>query len=298
MVRTGSSLILCAALLAWLLPARVCVAAEYYWGAHPDKDRLVFVLPDGAPSYNVKRIDKTRLFVELPGEATPRGGREPDFQGSERIESIQPAQGGLVVNLRTPAFGYIHFPLPEQGKVVLDLFSDPIGAKWRPPKGASPQPVVLEKTPRQPGKAAPQKTARGASPARIRAKAEPDSPQPVPSPDFALDTPAEIEAEQPRRPFFAVPYTYRGRINSGGMEDWNAELGTEPFAEHPGMKKAQPDFPDAREDGVRGKIAPRPGLVFRESSRSGRTARFRENEGARALPGSPPDSFPFQFRSS
>jgi TolA-binding protein len=256
MVRTVSTLILCAALLAWLLPAQFCGAAEYYWGGHPDKDRLVFVLPDGTPSYNVKRIDKTRLFVELPDEVTPRGGRQLDFQGSKRIASIQPAQGGLVVNLRTPAFGYIHFPLPEQNKVVLDLFSDPIGAKWRPRKGGSSKPVVLKKTPTQPKKATPRKTVRGASPTRAKAKSK--SRQPVPSSDFALEEPAQMETEQPRRPFFAVPYTYRGRINSGGMEDWNAELGTEPYADPQGMEGVTPGISDTQEAGVRGKVAPRP----------------------------------------
>ncbi len=266
MVRTGSSFILCAALLAWLLPAQFCGATEYYWGGHPDKDRLVFVLPDGTPSYNVKRINKTQLFVELPDEATPRGGRQLDFRGSKRIESVQPAKGGLVVNLRTPAFGYIHFPLPEKSKVVLDLFSDPIGAKWRPPKGTSQKPVVLKKTPKQPKRGTPKKSVRGASP--VRAKAKPDSRQPVPSPNFALKEPGQTETVQPRRPFFAVPYTYRGRINSGGMEDWNAKLGTEPFTDSQGIEGATPDISSTQGTGVRGKVAPRPdsylGAVVKE----------------------------------
>mgnify|MGYP007088119662 CR=1 FL=1 len=106
------------------------LAMTYAFGAHPDKDRLVFQFPKHIPEYTLERVDKTTLELHLPegyfSQDTPpaavRLGR------AKLLRAVRVSGSTLRITLRKPAFGYLHFTMPERDKLVVDVFRIP----WAP----------------------------------------------------------------------------------------------------------------------------------------------------------------------
>ncbi len=156
----------CIAGLVWLLFATFLLqlapsnasALTYYWGRHPDKERLVIVFPDKIPSYSVTRTGRTSLEVMLPEDywETDAKPRPANFSSAKMLKRVKITRDGLEIQVRNPAFGYIQFPLHDRGKLVVDVFSDPIGAKWKP-AGAADTPKQAKKKSAPPVKTTPAK---------------------------------------------------------------------------------------------------------------------------------------------
>lgn len=231
------------------LAAPPAQALNYYWGVHPDKERLVIEFDGPVPVYGVDRAGRQALFVDLPPERLT-ANRPPsrDIGGTRLLSRVRVTDSGLSVELRDPAFGYITFPLPESRKIVIDVFPDPIGAKWRP-SGAAPNPPAATPQPEPPPTVRPDEVP---PPEAVQRTTNPDAafldpelrvqnlfeePAQGEKPDtvsgqVANETAdravAEPEGEGPTRPFYSVPYTFRSGVNSGGPDDWRPPQAMQP----------------------------------------------------------------------
>lgn len=143
-------------------------AFNYYWGEHPDKDRIVVKFDGDVPRYSIARTGETTLDIALPegfwsGRQRPPGLLMTSAMNAERIV---PTDAGLRISLKDKTFGYIHFVLEDADKLVVDVFEDSLGARWEPgDQNPVPDPV---------------------------ASAEPPTPDPMPEPEAAtLPEPAQ-----------------------------------------------------------------------------------------------------------
>ena len=103
-----------------------------------DSDRMVFAFDsDALPQSSVARVGKNELRVLLPmgiwdREAKPSSKELP----GKLVQSITATDNGVEILTRTDAFGYIRVPSPGKPEFVLQLFRDPIGARWESAFGA------------------------------------------------------------------------------------------------------------------------------------------------------------------
>lgn len=184
----------CLLLLTGILSLVLTVSAGavvYSFGQHPDKERLVLDFDGPAPTYSVSRTGKRQLTVSVPAGALGASGRVPDLGGSQFLSGLRRNGGTINVALKTDAIGYVAFALNDQGKVVLDVFADPLGARWRPRGGVAPVPAA---EPAAPPRTAPDRTADQPAP-ELPPVAEPEAPAPeraAPVPAES-DSPAELE---------------------------------------------------------------------------------------------------------
>ncbi len=153
------------------IPVAGAGAAEYYWGRHPEHERIVFQFPEQIQDFSVIRTGREELSLILPentlqSDATPS---RVDFSGSRFIREVQTLEDDFVVIIRLDAFGFIYFPLPAENKIVIDIFQDPLGAQWRPEAhetlsasaeqvpgpGSTDRETVAEPDPEEPGPGQP-----------------------------------------------------------------------------------------------------------------------------------------------
>lgn len=233
---------------------------SYYWGSHPDRDRLVFVFPGPIPEYAVERVDAKTLQLTLP-EGYWSTAPKPDatlLYATKLIKNVVPTPTGLVVDLQTNAFGFMHFPLKDGNKLVLDVFDDPLGAKWKPtPKTGLDLPPANQ--PQNASTTPPTLAADGQAPSPFPG-VSPTRYDPAPSPsvspqidkmagisligpraasasptnkDQDARVPGEPSQEKTQGNLFGVPYTYRAPI------DPSAAPPAQTPAQTPGQTKAQ-----------------------------------------------------------
>jgi hypothetical protein len=110
------------------------------------------------PKYTVHRTgaqEITVLFHPAPGE---KAAAAPSVGGSKLVSGVRAIPGGIKIQLRTSGFGYVHSA--PSGKLQIQVFSDPIGSRWKMKEGARPPP--------SPDKA-------GAKPRPLAAKTKPRS---------------------------------------------------------------------------------------------------------------------------
>ncbi|UZP67172.1 tetratricopeptide repeat protein [Desulfovibrio mangrovi] len=288
----------------WLATAGPATALTWYWGAHPDKERLVLVLDRPADGYSLERTGKQALTLTLPPAETGTLKAQSSVKPLGNAKLLgKPTGSGRTITIptKTAAFGYISTTV-SGNKIVVDLFRDPIGARWKPrkdtpkpaavvqPQDAAPVPAAAAEKPVEPkaevavapqtpkpaasppaspldalkkvevpvrGKKTEQKSAqqrapiverpgtrsldkvlppplnekvlveggRGAVSQTAPHNASQSLPQPPQEPVETVPAqPAPKVSSPPERPFFAVPYTYRSRINTGGPEDWKEQV--------------------------------------------------------------------------
>ncbi|WP_272700625.1 tetratricopeptide repeat protein [Desulfovibrio sp. Fe33] len=167
------------------------------------------------PKLSVARTGKTALQVLLPEGIWGRENRPDvgDIAGG-LVKSVATSDNGVEIALTTDAFGYIRVPGQGTSEFVLQLYSDPIGARWRSPD-TPPAPARQPVRPAQaaqPTPAAPvePKAPSAAEVAETLSAVRPD--QPVPDKAEA-DLPPEDSAPE-RKPFFAVPYSVRNEVQA------------------------------------------------------------------------------------
>lgn len=270
------ALLTAAAFLLFALRPWPAAALSYYWGAHPDKERLVFVFDRGIPTHTVARSGRQSIDIRLPAdvwerEAAPQG---VNFTAARLVKDVVRTDWGLRIELANDAFSVKDFTLDAQNKLVVDVLRDPAGAEWTPPAepAAKPAPVApTPETPNAPAPDAPAPTApaapqpappiANATPAPTPAEPTPSQTrQPMAQPEQPLPNataPAAPEdAAAPANPFYSVPYTYRATINPGGVDDWKAPeppagpKRIEPHAEP--AQAAPPETPGVRQGIVNG----------------------------------------------
>lgn len=105
------------------------MAATMKWEALPDRERITINLgfSDGVPG-QVGRIDTNALVI--PFSEPPSGLDQSTPEGAKLLHDIRQFGRSLVVTTQTPEFGFIVVTRsPKQ--LVLDLFPDVLGARWK-----------------------------------------------------------------------------------------------------------------------------------------------------------------------
>ncbi|MCK9241617.1 MAG: hypothetical protein M0P34_14885, partial [Desulfocurvus sp.] len=144
--------------LAALVLAAPALGVVYSFGRHPDKERLVLQFPAGLPEYTLARSAPRALALRLPGGGDAAGAL-PDVAGARLVSGLRVVPGGLDVELSTPEAGFVAFTLDNPPRLVVDVFSDPLGARWKPegpaPRRETPAPPPGSAAPAPPAPAAP-----------------------------------------------------------------------------------------------------------------------------------------------
>ena len=106
---------------------------EYYWGDHPDKERLVFDFSENLPSYQIDRDSKDSISLSLPLDTWERENRpvSRQIEDMDLLQSVNITGDKISINLQTPKFGYTYFRLQDENKLVFDVFRDTLGSNWK-----------------------------------------------------------------------------------------------------------------------------------------------------------------------
>ncbi|WP_419787586.1 tetratricopeptide repeat protein [Pseudodesulfovibrio sp.] len=224
-----------------------------------DTDKLTFSFDSGSlPKFNVTRNGKRSLVVTLPAgvwntEAKPSS---KDFPG-KLVRSVRVGDNSVEIKTRTDGFGFIRIASPDKPQFLLQIYRDPIGARWQPTpakKPAAPKPVAAP-TP------TPRPMSSPAAPAREAAQPLADTQAAVP-PEGEL--PPEPGANGDRKPFFSVPYSVRTEVAPPPGQ------GGGPASASPAPQVAQP-VPDMPQPVASAPVSPPDGGV----APSGNNLRFK-----------------------
>ncbi len=104
----------------------------YYWGQHPNHERVVFEFQYPVADFSVMRTGKEEVTMHLPDGFRRDEALDPrvDFSGSRLLRDVQVRDESVIIQTRTNAFGFISFAMPQENKVVVDFYQDPLGAQW------------------------------------------------------------------------------------------------------------------------------------------------------------------------
>ena len=160
---TGLPRSLAAAACAWLLIPSFTLAATFEWQQQGTKERIIITMsPSDGIIGNVARIDPTALvlpFTEVPAallqEKTPAGAR--------LFKNTSVLGNALALHTQTPGFGFV-VTERKQDRVVIDIFPDALGARWKPsgtvvPTTELPPPSAVEAAQRAAAEASQNNTA-------------------------------------------------------------------------------------------------------------------------------------------
>lgn len=226
-------------------------AFNYYWGKHPDKDRIVVKFDGDVPKYSIARTSKTSIDITLP-DGFWAGKRRPPMllmQTGANAKDIKPTDTGLRIDLRNDTFGYLHFVLEDADKLVVDVFEDSMGARWEPgaeeppvqpaaqpaEQPAAPEPAPEAKAEPQPAPEAMQPAGETAAAARPDTRtAEPAPPAPtqepsaMPAASAANETSPAVEAPSEPAAASAPSFSFRSSLPSRSPEGTQARPEPEP----------------------------------------------------------------------
>lgn len=227
------------ALIAGLVFAASAHALRVNFLAKGDSDVLTFSFDSKElPKSSVRRVGTQELLVSLPDGIwanEPKPGTK-DYPG-KLVRSIVATANGVQIKTRTSSFGFIRMPSPGKSQFVLQIYRDPIGARWKPRTAAKP---AAKPAPRPAPVPTPQPSPQASPKPAVQAK----TPSPEPAPQAVTPTPAQQpastaqpvqqavaaqpvqgEADLPpetlageRKPFFSVPYSVRNEVVPPGEE--------------------------------------------------------------------------------
>jgi TolA-binding protein len=217
--------------------ARPAWATDYSFTTKADMDTLSlgFAPQTAPPTVTRTGLKEISLFFAPGTEGLSAPPATLDFKQSRFIEAVRPIPGGLAVQLRADAVGFVAWPAGEGG-VKLQIYRDPQGAAWTPPgkapspaaqAAAGPPPGAGEPPPGTPGQGAP-------TPGVKSAAAKPPPPgekKPVDLPPLSQPTPPPLEAAaapQVRRELPPLPQVLDGKGPAEGQAP------TQPAAPGPG----------------------------------------------------------------
>lgn len=142
-------------------------AGAWRWSHEGSRERLALQLDAPAGNVAISRTGTTTLVVYLPvrenSEEQPAGGTVPGAMLAE----VAPCPAGLELRLNTAAFGYLA-TRPAPDRLVIDIYHDPLGARWRPSGRLAPPAPAAAMPPKntgpEPGTPAPEASALPTSP--------------------------------------------------------------------------------------------------------------------------------------
>lgn len=209
------------ALLIGIFFAAPAEALRVNFQSQGDADKLTFSFDSAQlPDYSVKRTGEKTLTLTMPASAWDNEARpgSKDYPG-KMVQSIRSAGNSVILTTRTNAFGFIKVPVPGKSQFLLQIYRDPIGARWKPLQESQTTVAEAEPAP-TPAPAAQEPAAETAQPAPTQPEpAVQTQPQPVQAaPQPVEQTPATGVADLPpeeggRKPFFSVPYSERQSVS-------------------------------------------------------------------------------------
>lgn len=234
-----------AALLLALFPAE-SLAVRLSFVSRPDADTLTVSFDSGqAPKVVVRRTGARQLTLFVPAAAWQAEKKpSPASFSSQLVASAAPAGDGISIALKTDAFGYIS--IPGADSVQVQVFRDPIGAKWAAQRDDSKSKEQQDKARAEQDKKAKDKAKEAQAKKEQARKAKEEArkkQQEAKAAPAKLPEPLKaVEAAQPNEPtardlpreepgplvaaippaggqsFFSVPYSIRTRVSEGGPE--------------------------------------------------------------------------------
>jgi len=275
------------ALLIGLFLASPAEALRVNFSSQGDSDRLTFSFDSkGLPKVSVRRTGSEVMTISLPAGtwSTESKPGSKDFPG-KLVKSIRTTENSVQLITKTNAFGFIKVPVPGKPEFVLQLYRDPIGARWKPRKAkpkakaavATPKPkqkappTLVQSTPKPVQQAAQKPAVKPAvQPAQPVAQPVKQAAQPVQQP-----TPVQGESDLPpdnggRKPFFSVPYSVRTEVAPPG--------GAQPVAAP--TQSATPSPASQRAD--EGVYPPASELRFKAVNKMAEEVKFAELAGTNA----------------
>lgn len=121
------------------------MAAAWQWSSSAGRERVSVQLDTPDQQARVIRDGEQSLLFELTPPVSGLSAQTPPSPGS-LVGGLEPHDGGLRLNLTSPAFGFIS-TRPAPGRLVVEIFRDPLGARWRPEGGLGPARPPAEEPP-------------------------------------------------------------------------------------------------------------------------------------------------------
>lgn len=122
-------------------------AASWEWSRRDGRERVVIRLDDTGRPGEAVRDGRQSLAVRL--EKLPQNietRQAPPSNSLFRGIRLDPATNSLRIDTSTPAFGFV-VTSPGNGNIVLDMFPDALGARWRPDGTVAPAGVPFPTAP-------------------------------------------------------------------------------------------------------------------------------------------------------
>ena len=125
--------ILCCAGLCWLGSLQDAWSASWQWSSQPGRERVDIRFDTPVTTTSATRVAENEVAVQLgtPGDAFKAAGPV----AGKLVTSVSPDGNTLRVHLRDPAFGYV-LSKPAPDRLRVDVFPDPLGARWQPSPGS------------------------------------------------------------------------------------------------------------------------------------------------------------------
>lgn len=194
MKRTAAATILCLALLTWASLGNA-LAYEVGLRAEPYTDVLSVQFGEGSlPPHSLRRTGPQQLTLTFHAPQQAPATLPSGFERASLIADVQATDGGLVLQLKTRAFGFVSAPVPGQPRLEIHVFSDVIGARWvdlsqnsltmlaaKPGQAAARGTAAARKPALRLGQAQPAPVAQAAPVAQPRPEPE---PKPAPAPEL------------------------------------------------------------------------------------------------------------------
>lgn len=175
--RAGVAACLFAFALPIVLPAPwPCQAATLALDRQQGHERLTIALDEAPSLYNLLRDSRTSLTLTLPAEYWDTHPKPAALRpgNSRLVKGVEVIGQAMRIELASPAFGFIH---QLDGKILtVDVFTDPLGARWEPAPAVPAAPVST--------------TTTTDTTAQAAANATPNATAPVPPPAPANATAA------------------------------------------------------------------------------------------------------------
>ncbi len=152
------------------------------------------------------------ITFSLPPQALAQktGPEATDTSPAEILDQIDLGKGNIHIQTKTSAFGYVHFELADQNKLVLDFFQHNLGSSWSRIKSATQDPPDpgQDKTAHAPQKDEP-KTLKTSAASKLSIAREPNFTQLVLQPQ--LDPPRAKQTARHKK-----PHIYRSTVRWAG----------------------------------------------------------------------------------
>jgi len=96
-----------------------------------DSDTLTVSAEGGSlPKYSVRRTGAQELTVTFDAATSEKAPSAPGVGGSKLVSGVRATPGGLKIQLKTSAFGYVNYPNKGNSQLQIQIFPDAVGATW------------------------------------------------------------------------------------------------------------------------------------------------------------------------